>query len=102
MQEVAYEDLEFEPGGEIHHKRILNQIIDGEVEPNQDPMVQNAIAKAIKEFNFCVSNDHLSPERAAEEHGAGEFDHLFDRGEESSCCDHASQLAFNILKMSQK
>lgn len=102
IDEVAYEDRELRGAQLIYHKKILNQIVKGEVDEKQDPKIQQEIKKAIKAFNFCVSNDHLSPEEAAAEHGANEFDYMFDRGDEKNCFDHASQMAFEILKMMKK
>jgi len=102
IDEVAFEDLELKGAQLVYHKKILNQIVKGKVVDGQDSMIQQEIKKAIKAFNFCVSNDHLSPEEAAAEHGAHEFDYMFDRGDEKNCFDHASQMAFEILKMMKK
>jgi hypothetical protein len=102
IDEVAFEDLDLKGVQNLYHKRILNQIVKGEIAEKQDPKIQQEIKKAIKAFNFCVSNDHLSPEEAAAEHGANEFDYMFDRGGEKNCFDHASEMAFEILRMMKK
>ena len=95
IKEVEYHDLKLEPKEEIAHKRLLSQIVKGEVDQKQLPNVQRSVHKAIEKFNQCVQNDHLSPE----ERSGGEFDHLFDRGGNVDCFDYASDLAKEIMKL---
>tara|TARA_R110001583_G_scaffold182136_1_gene339768 strand:- start:123 stop:503 length:381 start_codon:yes stop_codon:yes gene_type:complete len=102
MKEVEYHNLDLSTKQEIPHKRILSQIIKGRFDPSQYSNLPEAtqkafkieIEKAIQEFNLCVDNDYLSPE----ERSGGEFDHLFDRGDNVDCFDHASDMAKGILK----